>query len=53
MLARQSKRHSRTTTPAKTAPLRALGLAFLGMGECNFEADEVIIDPRVTKLRLL
>jgi hypothetical protein len=33
--------------------LRALRLAFFGMGECNFEADEVIIDPRVTRLRLL
>jgi len=33
--------------------LHALWLAFLGMGECSFEADEVSIDPQVTKLRLL
>ena len=40
-------------TPAKAALLRVLRLAFLGMRECNFEADEVIIDPRMTRLRLL
>ena len=40
-------------TPAEAAPLRALRLVFFAMGECNFEAGEVIIDPRVTRLRLL
>jgi len=43
-------------TPAKAAPLRALRLAFFvscSQLKLDFEADEVIIDPRVTKLRLL
>ncbi len=41
-------------TPAKATPLRALRLAFVVWRfKLDFEADEVIIDPRVTKLRLL
>jgi hypothetical protein len=39
--------------PAKGMVLRTLRLAFFGMGECNCEVDEMIIDPRVTRPWLL
>ncbi len=54
MVAQASEANDATNeTPAEAVLLRALRLAFLGMGECNFEADEVIIDSHVTRLRLL
>ena len=50
---RQGQNGHGSLAPAKAALLRAQGWRFLDMRECNSEADEVIIDPRVTKLRLL
>jgi len=44
--------YSLTIRCCQAAPLRALRLAFFRR-ECNFEADELIIDLRMTKLRLL
>ncbi len=57
MVAQAHKANNATNEmPAKAAPLRALRLAFFvscSQLKLDFEADEVIIDPRVTKLRLL